>query len=82
MLLVADGAELGDALRRIRQQDSRIPVLMVTAKGDDVDRIVGLELGADDYVPKSCTLRELVGRIRAILRRTQPQEPSSTSSGL
>lgn len=60
-----------DALRRIRQHDSRTPVLVLTARGDDVDRIVGLELGADDYVPKPCTPRELVARIRAILRRTQ-----------
>lgn len=58
-----------EALRRIRAQ-SQVPVLMLTAKGDDVDRIVGLELGADDYVPKPCTPRELVARIRAILRRT------------
>jgi len=60
-----------EALRRIRAS-SRIPVLMLTAKGDDTDRIVGLELGADDYVPKPCTPRELVARVRAILRRTQP----------
>ena len=47
---------------------------MLTAKGDDVDRIVGLELGADDYVPKPCTPRELVARIRAILRRSEGGE--------
>ncbi len=58
-----------EAMRRIRAH-SRIPVLMLTAKGDDIDRIVGLELGADDYVPKPCTPRELVARLRAILRRT------------
>ncbi|MCB1901527.1 response regulator transcription factor [Cognatazoarcus halotolerans] len=58
-----------EALRRIRA-DSAMPVLMLTAKGDDVDRIIGLELGADDYVPKPCTPRELVARIRAILRRS------------
>jgi DNA-binding response OmpR family regulator len=57
-----------EALNRIRLQ-SRVPVLMLTAKGDDIDRIVGLESGADDYVPKPCTPRELVARIRAILRR-------------
>ena len=67
-----------EALRRIRAQDSRLPVLMLTARGDDVDRIVGLELGADDYVPKPCTPRELVARIRAILRRTQAQEESAS----
>jgi two-component system, OmpR family, response regulator len=59
-----------EALRRIRKH-SRVPVLMLTAKGDDVDRIVGLELGADDYVPKPCTPRELVARLRAILRRSE-----------
>ncbi len=58
-----------DALRRIRAQ-SKVPVLMLTAKGDDVDRIVGLEMGADDYLPKPCNPRELVARLRAILRRT------------
>ncbi|MBN2371534.1 MAG: response regulator transcription factor [Vicinamibacteria bacterium] len=62
-----------EALRRIRAR-SRIPVLMLTAKGDDVDRIVGLEVGADDYVPKPCTPRELVARLRAILRRTQSDD--------
>ncbi|MDD2768798.1 MAG: response regulator transcription factor [Methylococcus sp.] len=59
-----------EALTRIRLE-SRLPVLMLTAKGDDLDRIFGLELGADDYVPKPCTPRELTARIRAILRRTQ-----------
>ncbi|OQW74637.1 MAG: DNA-binding response regulator [Proteobacteria bacterium ST_bin11] len=60
-----------EILARIRLE-SRVPVLMFTAKGDDVDRIIGLESGADDYVPKPCTPRELVARIRAILRRTHP----------
>jgi two-component system OmpR family response regulator len=59
-----------EALRRIRTR-SHVPVLMLTAKGDDVDRIVGLELGADDYVPKPCSPRELVARLRAILRRSE-----------
>ncbi len=59
-----------ETLRRIRAK-SGIPVLMLTAKGDDADRIVGLELGADDYVPKPCSSRELLARIRAILRRTE-----------
>ena len=59
-----------EALRRIRAA-SQVPVLMLTAKGDDMDRIVGLELGADDYVPKPCLPRELAARLRAILRRTQ-----------
>jgi two-component system, OmpR family, response regulator len=64
-----------EALRRIRMK-SNMPVLMLTARGDDTDRVVGLELGADDYVPKPCTPRELVARIRAILRRTQLAEPA------
>lgn len=57
-----------DALREIRRF-SRVPVIMLTAKGDDIDRIVGLELGADDYLPKPCNPRELVARLRAVLRR-------------
>ncbi|MBO9535673.1 response regulator transcription factor [Herbaspirillum sp.] len=57
-----------DTLRRIRARSS-MPVVMLTAKGDDTDRIIGLELGADDYVPKPCTPREIAARIRAILRR-------------
>ncbi len=58
-----------EALRRIRSQ-SNVPVLMLTARGDDVDRIVGLEIGADDYLPKPFNPRELVARIHAILRRS------------
>lgn len=61
-----------DALRRIRAVSS-VPVLMLTARGDDVDRIVGLEIGADDYLPKPFNPRELVARIRAILRRSKPE---------
>jgi two-component system, OmpR family, response regulator CpxR len=64
-----------DVLRRIRNT-SRIPVLLLTARGEDVDRIVGLEIGADDYLPKPFNPRELVARIRAILRRTQAAEKS------
>jgi len=60
-----------DLLRSIRAT-SRVPVLMLTARGDDVDRIVGLELGADDYLSKPFNPRELVARIRAVLRRVQP----------
>ena len=59
-----------EVLRRIRAA-SDVPVLMLTAKGDDMDRILGLELGADDYVPKPCLPRELAARLRAILRRTK-----------
>ncbi len=59
-----------EVLRRLRAS-SRMPVLLLTARGEDVDRILGLELGADDYLPKPFNPRELVARIRAILRRTQ-----------
>lgn len=59
-----------DTLTTVRKSQ-QLPVLMLTAKGDDIDRIVGLELGADDYVPKPCNPREIVARIRAILRRSQ-----------
>jgi len=62
-----------EVLRRIRRT-SRIPVLLLTARGEDVDRIVGLEIGADDYLPKPFNPRELVARIRAILRRTRSPE--------
>jgi DNA-binding response OmpR family regulator len=65
-----------DVLRRIRNI-SKIPVLLLTARGEDVDRIVGLEIGADDYLPKPFNPRELVARIRAILRRTQKPERDS-----
>ena len=58
-----------DVLRNLRKQ-SRIPVLILTARGDDVDRIVGLEIGADDYLPKPFNPRELMARVRAILRRS------------
>lgn len=63
-----------DVLRRIRQR-SRTPVLMLTARGDTHDRIRGLEMGADDYLPKPFDPAELVARIRAILRRAKPQRP-------
>ena len=69
-----------DALRLIRAA-SRIPVLMLTARGDDADRILGLELGADDYVAKPCTPRELTARVRAILRRTQAVPESASGAG-
>ena len=57
-----------DVLKRIRSE-SRVPVLLLTARGEDVDRIVGLEIGADDYLPKPFNPRELLARMRAILRR-------------
>ncbi len=67
MMPEMDGLEAFRALRK----ESDVPVVMLTARGDDVDRIVGLELGADDYVPKPFNPRELVARIKAVLRRTE-----------
>ena len=64
-----------DVLRTLRSS-SRLPVLMLTARGDDMERIVGLEIGADDYLPKPFNPRELVARLRAILRRTETTEAS------
>lgn len=68
-----------EVLRRVRRTSS-IPVIMLTARGDDVDRVVGLEMGADDYVPKPVYPRELVARIRAVLRRTSA-EPTARRDG-
>jgi len=69
MLPGIDGFEI---LRRLREK-SKVPVIMLTARGEDVDRIVGLELGADDYLPKPFNPRELVARIRAVVRRYEPR---------
>lgn len=65
-----------DVLRRLRKV-SPVPVLILTARGEDSDRILGLEMGADDYVPKPFNPRELIARIRAILRRTSRTEASA-----
>ncbi len=65
--------------RRLRGQDIATPIVMLTAKGDEIDRIVGLELGADDYLPKPCNPRELLARIRAVLRRQQAVPMRSTA---
>lgn len=69
-----------EVLRRLRAA-SRVPVLMLTARGDAVDRIVGFEVGADDYMPKPCDPRELVARLRAILRRTYAPPEESARAG-
>jgi two-component system response regulator CpxR len=67
-----------DVLRRVRTH-SPVPVLILTARGEDVDRILGLEIGADDYLPKPFNPRELIARIRAILRRTSRSAASGNS---
>jgi len=69
-----------EVLRELRLY-SRIPVLMLTARGDEIDRILGLELGADDYVPKPCSPRELCARLRAILRRQIPVRSEGSARG-
>jgi two-component system response regulator CpxR len=71
MLPGMDGFEI---LRRVRRE-SRLPVLMLTARGEDEDRIIGLELGADDYLPKPFNTRELVARVKAIMRRLEERRP-------
>ncbi|MCM3563608.1 response regulator [Hydrogenophaga intermedia] len=64
-----DGLEVCRRIRALNNEQARVPVLMLTAKGDPMDRIIGLELGADDYLPKPFEPRELLARVRAVLRR-------------
>ncbi|MGH7395420.1 MAG: response regulator transcription factor, partial [Candidatus Methylomirabilales bacterium] len=63
-----------DLCRELRQRGLDVPVIMLTARGEEVDRVLGLELGADDYVTKPFSLRELMARIRAVLRRPGPRQ--------
>ena len=72
MLPDMDGLEVCRRIRSLQGPVAQVPVLMLTAKGDPMDRIIGLELGADDYLPKPFEPRELLARIRAVLRRHQP----------
>lgn len=75
MLPRLDGLELC----RIIRKESNVPVLMLTAKGEELDRVVGLELGADDYVVKPFSMRELLSRVRALLRRSRSAVPQQGS---
>ena len=68
-----DGLDVCRAVRR----ESNVPIIMLTARADEVDRLIGLELGADDYIVKPFSPRELVARVRAVLRRTQGEMPTS-----
>jgi two-component system OmpR family response regulator len=69
-----------DVLRQVRKS-SRLPIIMLTAKGDNIDRVIGLEMGADDYMPKPCYPRELIARLRAVLRRVEEiPEPHTDAS--
>jgi DNA-binding response OmpR family regulator len=77
MLPGIDGLDICRVLRR----ESAIPIIMLTARDEEVDRVVGLELGADDYVTKPFSVRELMARVKAVLRRTTPTTPAETGTG-
>lgn len=66
---------------RVLRQESAVPILMLTARGDEPDRVVGLDLGADDYITKPFSLREVLARIRAALRRSQAASPGASKDG-
>jgi two-component system alkaline phosphatase synthesis response regulator PhoP len=74
MLPEIDGLDVCRELRRT----SNVPIIMITARVEEVDRVVGLELGADDYICKPFSVRELMARVKAVLRRTQPEETNPT----
>jgi two-component system response regulator RegX3 len=76
-VMLPDGSGF-DVCRELRQR-SQVPIIMLTARGEEADRVVGLELGADDYVVKPFSAREVVARIRAVLRRTEATEPADNS---
>jgi DNA-binding response OmpR family regulator len=78
MMPKVDGIEI---LRRLRKEGA-IPIIMLTARGDDVDKVVGLEIGADDYVTKPFNPRELVARVKAVLRRTTHRMEADTTVGV
>lgn len=77
--LMLPGLDGWEVCRRVRAQ-SDVPIIMLTARGDDIDKIVGLELGADDYLTKPFNPRELTARVKAILRRTVPRAPEQSSN--
>ncbi len=78
--LMMPGEDGLSVLRRLRARDAT-PVIMLSAMGDDVDRIVGLEVGADDYLAKPCNPRELLARVRALLRRVAERAPADAGAG-
>lgn len=79
MLPDMDGLEVCRRLRAMQGPAAKVPVLMLTAKGDPMDRVIGLEIGADDYLPKPFEPRELLARIRAILRRRGDDAPAASA---
>lgn len=78
MLPGMDGIEVCKMLRN----ESAVPIIMVTARVDEIDRLLGLELGADDYICKPFSPREVVARVKAVLRRSRPETPEATTAGL
>ncbi|CAD5109682.1 response regulator transcription factor [Zestomonas carbonaria] len=74
-VMLPDGSGL-ELLKQLRNEHPELPVLMLSARGEPLDRIIGLELGADDYLAKPCDPRELTARLRAVLRRSQPPTAS------
>ena len=69
-----------DVCRHIRARDARVPIIMLTAKGEEIDKVVGLQLGADDYITKPFGVHELLARIAAVLRRSRPDPASTTET--
>ncbi|HYH47014.1 MAG TPA: winged helix-turn-helix domain-containing protein, partial [Thermoanaerobaculia bacterium] len=82
MLPGLDGLELTRLLKRDGTAAARVPIVMLTARSEEVDRIVGLELGADDYISKPFSPREVVLRVKAVLRRRQPEQEEAPASEL
>jgi DNA-binding response OmpR family regulator len=68
-----------DVVRKSREKGIRTPIIMLTAKGEEIDKVLGLELGADDYITKPFSLRELIARVNALLRRAVPNPASDTT---
>ncbi|ATR82313.1 DNA-binding response regulator [Pseudomonas sp. FFUP_PS_473] len=75
-VMLPDGSGL-EVLKQLRSEHAELPVVMLSARGEPLDRILGLELGADDYLAKPCDPRELTARLRAVLRRSHPAAPPS-----
>jgi DNA-binding response OmpR family regulator len=74
------GGEDGLTIARELRQESKVPIIMVSGKGDTIDRVVGLEIGADDYITKPFHLREVLARVRAVLRRSEEAAPAQSQS--
>ncbi len=79
--LMLPGLNGYDVCRKIREQDRRVPVIMLTAKGEEIDKVLGLELGADDYVTKPFGLREIIARVHAAFRRLDQMAPAAAALG-